>query len=207
MVSWSDVAGDMENYSLQTGKSITSLDNKKDELNDTISKLNSFKSEVELTHPDIAKVVDFHINKFPGEYGTIGLVGARDAISDQLDTMDINKEVASSLSEIYRAQADGTDLSDISTPPDVPDTDLDDPENKPDFVFPSRQTFIRSRIPPDEPEYTPGSMICVEGFIYVYVVGTEAGIAEGTDELDLTNGWAKVKYVLKSDVEPPPEGA
>lgn len=190
MVEWADLATEMESYVSQTAKSTTAFTNASSYISDKVSMLTSFKDEISGSFPDISSLVNYHITKFPGPLGNFGLNEGLASVQKQLTVLGNNKDIAKSLAEVYRAKANGTSLSNVSTVPTVPTTDLDHPDNKPDFVFHNRSTFIRSRGEGETP-YPIGGVICVKGQLYVYVEGTDAAVGK-----ELTNGWAQIEYLI-----------
>ena len=192
-MDWERISDEMESYTTQESKGITSSTNNANDITDKVNMLTTFRDSVQSQYQDVAKIVDYHINKYPGVLGTFGLAGGAAALLNKATTQTNNKTIAKSLSEIYRTKATNGSLSDIGPIPAIPSVDLDHPDNKPDFVFRNRTQFIRTRAQ-GEPPYAAGSVICYQGDLYVYVEGTPAA-----STAVLNNGWAKLSYVQITD--------
>lgn len=193
MAEWTQIAEEMESYASQETKSKTLLESSQEYLTDKIAKVTALKDELAISHPSISEFIGNHINRSPGTFGTFGLAAGAAMAVKQATTLDSNKTVGTYLAEVYRAKADGKSMSDISTPPAIPGGGSSADPNDADatIVLPNRTAFPAVRT---ENQYAIGSLICVNGYVCVYAAGS---VAE-TDGALLTNGWAKLTYIMEA---------
>lgn len=191
-ITWDQLATEMEKYASSVANSETIKTAASALTSDKISMVQGLVSELQGSYPDIANFVSNHITRTPGIFGTFGLSSSLSGITSQLTTLGNNRTVAKYLAEVYRAKANGADMSTISTPPAIPGGTSPTNANDADasIVLPNRTGFPAVRT---TNQYAVGSLICVKGRLCVYVGGSDQDNPPSNNKV--TNGWAEVDYI------------